>query len=129
MPIARPAHLQTRQYTGTAFGEPVTFVRAGEGSYDENDEWVPGPETRTAMMMATAPGSAVQRQLEDSGVRLENVRVFWTSELQADAVRTGDSPASADRIVYLGTTYRVFDVDPWGDGTRVIYGAREDPQP
>ena len=129
MPIARPAHLQARQYTGAAFGEPVTFVRAGEGSYDANDEWIPGSTISTDMSMATAPGRVVQRQLKDSGVRIENVRVFWTWELEADAVRTGDTPASADQIIYQGTAYRVFQVDPWGDGTRIIYGTREDPQP
>ena len=114
------------------YGETVTVVRAATGSRNEHGEFVPGTATQTDYEMKSAPMSAndaLARELEEAGVRLEDVRVFWVFDLDVDSVRQGATQAQADQLIHQQTYYRVFRVARWIGDRVVIHAIRLDVQP
>ena len=123
----RPAHLQRRQITGEAFGEPATLLRT-TGSVNEHGEYTEAEAPPEAITCATAPGTTLSevraRQLTESGVQLDAARLFWSAE-RLDPV-TND--AGGDIIVYKGERFRVHSSQPWGDFWEAV-GVRQEGQP
>ena len=126
--MRRPTHLLKRQTSGRAFGEDVQLLRSSAGDDNEHGEWVAGalgePESIRA---ASSPLPGRMRDQLPAGVRLEDVRRFWATDL--DIIATGQDPRrDGDLVIHNGTTYRVFRVQPW-QHLREFWGVREDPQP
>ena len=111
MSIQRPAHLAHRQIEGRAFGEDATLitVTTTTNSFGEPVQ----AESSEAITCATAPPSAGDpriRVLQEAGVALEAMRMFWTVETP----RAVADDSVGDIIVFDGERFRVHEVQPWG---------------
>ena len=103
---------------------PATLVYfTTPGDYTDAGTWEPGQTAEREIRVVTAPVSGKDRDLLPEGLRLSDVRKFWTLE-RADTVRPGAN--DGDVIRYAGNEYRVTIVDDWG-GFRELTAVRPDP--
>ena len=110
--LQRPTHLTNRQIRGRAFGEAATLVTV---TTTVNDFGEPvQAEVEAAITCATAPPPGVNdsriRQLQEAGIALSAMRMFWTVEQP----RPVANDSAGDIIVYGGERFRVHSVAPWG---------------
>ena len=106
----RPTHLSRRTVQERHFGEDVTLIRT-TGYRDENQEWRPS-ESPVTIRCATAPmpgDDARRREIEEGGVRLDEVRLFWTRETLDPASLF----SAGDILVFEGERFRVGETERW----------------
>ena len=118
----RPPHLQARGVR--TWGEDIVLIRieSTRNSFGEAEL----SETSTPIRAASAPAGAdaLERVLEEGGVRLEGARFFWTNQELVPAGESFDS----EIIVWQGTRFIVHSVEAWGSGLWQSLGIREEPQ-
>ncbi|MBF2755716.1 MAG: hypothetical protein ISN29_10745 [Gammaproteobacteria bacterium AqS3] len=113
--------LQTRQINGNAFGEDLIILNTNQ----ERDEWgelVPAAVVKTSTKCSTNPISADDERLGDlqeSGVRLEGVREFFTVE-PLDVRKKQE-------IEWMGEKYIAVQTANWGHFNATI-GIRKEVQ-
>ena len=114
MSIARPQHLVERQIKGRAFSEEISLVQT-VGAYNNHGEYSES-QIPSDTLCATAPPSAGDervRELTQGGVKLEDMRLFWTSE----DLRPVFDHSSGDLIIFPrrnGEHFRVKSTERWG---------------
>ena len=130
MSIQRPQHLVRRQVQGRMFGEDATLVTVGTTVNDFGEP--SSTETTADITCATAPasgqiGDGRIRELAESGIALEAMRLFWVAE---EPRPVADEESAGDIIVWPrvnGERFRVHSVEPWG-GFSAVIGVREEGQ-
>ena len=97
----------SRPITSPRFAETAVLIRQEEGTYNRYGEWEPGEETRTEVVLTSAPLSpAARREDLPEGARIENSRRFWLEE-PVEPVRTGEGATEGDVIEYAELRWRV----------------------
>ena len=106
----------------------AVLVREGAGTRDANYRYVPGPDTRTDIRLATAPGAGDGLELDEGerGLRLQDVRRFYIAGGHDVSPGDPEAPRGPDHIEFAGHSYRVFRVDQW-DGLVTAYATRVGP--
>ena len=102
--------------------EEANIIRSQVGSRNDNGEWVPGKDVVTGIAQSTAPITDKERELLPEGLRLSDVRKFWT-DAPADTIRAGE--ADGDIIDYGNKKYRVIMIADWGDMREITSVAPE----
>ena len=115
--------------------ERGVLIRAAPGSRDDNDEYVPGGETRTDIAFASYPsgsggggGGGTSETPGQAGDRVRADRIFVLRS-SARTTRIGENEAGPDVIERErdGLRYRVVRAKDWGRLTQV-FAVREDDQ-
>ena len=125
MSIQRPQHLVRRQVQGRMFGEDATLVTVGTSVNDFGEP--SSTETTADITCATAPvsaGDARARIIEEGGVALSDLRLFWTAE-ELDPVTDG---SAGDIVIYEGERFRIRETARYGSFSESV-GQRQEPQP
>ena len=112
MAIRRPKHLRTRTIQRSGFGEPLQIIRVqGER---ERGQWVERESIPIETMGATAPASGsssrVRELIESGGLRIEELREFWTIETLEPQI---DGKSFGDILVFDSERYRVRSTGRW----------------
>lgn len=121
-------HSQTTRSIASTFGEPLTLRMARSGRRNSYGEWEAGGYDEKTASGSTEPVRRSQmvmaREIYPEGTRLEDMRIFYLdSRDDVHALKSGDSEADSDQIVWKKTTYRVVAVEYWGSHI-VAHGRR-----
>jgi hypothetical protein len=80
------------------------------GTYEPDGEWVPAFDPAESItIIIPQPVKANDLVQLDDGEHLRNYRKTWTDTL----VKTREGDVDADRIIYNGRTYKVFEARDW----------------
>lgn len=93
------------------------------GGWDNEGKWEASGTEQKSIWMSVQPLTARETEFQEEGYRDRDIRKAYSEkELRADTTETG---ASADRVLYLGTTYRVIRSEPWNGHWKVVMVAEE----
>ena len=103
--------------------EDAVLIAYGVGSWDANNRYIAGPQTRTRVRVAAYPARPNRvRAALPGGARLEQQLTFCLDR----TVSVGPTEGLGDLIEYRGVEYRAFAVSDYGDGTVIVNAVRED---
>ena len=112
------------------FRESATLIRQAPGARNEYGEWVPGPETRTDVVVVSAPpDKAEMLDILPEGARLSESRMFWIEGQYVDAVQFDSGSTEGDVIERDGVRYAIRRIEDWSpEGFVEVLGIREEDQ-
>lgn len=128
MSLKRPNHLAQRQVVGRAFSEKLTLVRTVgsrnvHGEYTEVEQLFP-TVCATAPIPSGSAGDARVRLLTESGVQLDGLRIFWTTQ---DLNPVVEGHSAGDIVEFNSERYRIRLTQRWGSFSESI-GVRQEAQ-